>query len=90
MPVDKRREGFVVVGGLVAEQPGCGPVEPPDLGQHHQIPRTGQRRPATGNNPPMPRAPAYSSPLPSSRTDIDMSASWVAIPRSPNNRHSVG
>ena len=45
MPVQERGEGFVVVGGLVAEQPGGGPVEPLDLGQHRQIAGTGQRRP---------------------------------------------
>ena len=43
-----------------------------------------------GNSPPMPRAPAYSSPLASSRTDIDMSVSWVAMPSSSNSLHSVG
>jgi len=43
-----------------------------------------------GNSPPMPRAPAYSRPLASSRTDIDMSVSWVAMPNSANSRHSVG
>ena len=37
----------------------------------------------------MPRAPAYSSPA-SSRTDIDMSVSWVATSSSSNSRHSVG
>ena len=38
----------------------------------------------------MPRAPAYSSPLSSSHTDIDMSVSCVATSSSSNSRHSVG
>ena len=45
MAVEERREGFVVVGGLAAQQAGSGPVEPPDLGQHRQVAGPGQRRP---------------------------------------------
>ena len=45
VPVEERREGFVLVGGLVAEQASRGPVEPLDLGQHRQIAAAGQRRP---------------------------------------------
>ncbi|MDT5012980.1 MAG: hypothetical protein QOH57_4597 [Mycobacterium sp.] len=37
-----------------------------------------------------PGAPAYSSPASSARTDIDMSVSRVATPRSAKSRHSVG
>ena len=43
-----------------------------------------------GNSPPRPRAPAYSSPIESSRTDSDMSVSCVAMPSSENNQQSVG
>ena len=45
MAVEKRGEGFVVAGGLVAQQPGGGPVESLHFGQHRQIARAGQRRP---------------------------------------------
>ena len=45
MPVEKRRQSLVLVGGLGAQQPGRRPMEPFDLGQHPQVAAAGQRRP---------------------------------------------
>ncbi len=56
MPVKERGEGFVVVGGLVAEQPGGGSVESLYFGQHRQIAGMGQRRPGRKQPPDPPGA----------------------------------
>ena len=43
-----------------------------------------------GNSPRAPSAPAYSKPVSSSRTDIDISDGWVATPISEKSRSRVG
>ena len=74
MPLEERCKRFQSSSAeLVAQQPGGGAVESLDLGQHQQIAGPGQRSTTTGTARRCPRAPAYSSPLSSSRTDIDMS-----------------
>ncbi len=75
-----------LVGG---EEPLGRPVEPLDLDQHPHVARA-RALAGWAKIPPSPRAPAYSRPQPSQRTDMLMSVGWVSTPSSPNNRSRLG